>query len=418
MGGSGVQRPLKFIKYLKKLGWNPIVICPQPGIYSVFDESLQKELESISAEIIRVKPKTLFHLKSGGGNAQGRAVRIPEFISRLLRRISRLFYYPDNKKGWIEPALEKARHIIREKKIDVIFSTAPPFSNHIIGARLKHEFNIPLVLDYRDAWYRNHFFDELFDWQKSIMRRLENECLQQADAVIGLDQFMLNQIKADFPHATAKYFCIPHGFDPADFAHPPESNLNYKAGKLNVLYNGLFYEQNQPYSFLEGIRFGINHKLFSKNDIHLHFQGGLHSGILKKINQLDLADIVEDYGYVNHDEAVSNILKADLLWMISAFSPAHKQVKSGKLFEYFGSGKPVLGLVEPGEESDLLQKYGAGFVADVNSPQSIAHKIVEILSLKNKEGYIKANPQFSEAFNRENLTQVLAHIFDEIATNN
>lgn len=413
-----MQRPLKFIKYLKEFGWNPIVICPQPGIYTLFDESLQKELEGMALEIIRVNPKTLFHFKSEKVNKQGKAVRMPEFFSRLLRRISRLFYYPDNKKGWIEPALAQARHIIRKKNIDVIFSTAPPFSNHIIGARLKREFHIPLVLDYRDAWYRNHFFDELFGWQKSIMHRMETESLQQANAVIGLDQFMLDQMNADFPRAAANFYCIPHGFDPADFENPPASNLNYQNGKLNVLYNGLFYEQNQPYSFLDGIQFGIMRNYFSKNDIHLHFQGGLHNGIKKKIAQLGLSDIVEDYGYVNHDLAVSNILKADLLWMISAFSPSHRQVKSGKLFEYFGSGKPVLGLVEPGEEWDLLQKYGAGFVADVNSPQSIAHKIMEILSLKNNEGFIKANPQFIEAFNREKLTQALARIFNEITVNN
>lgn len=145
MGGSGVQRQLKFVKYLREFGWNPIVLCPESGMYPYFDDSLQAKLESISPEVIRVSPKTPFHL--GSRTLSAKKTSVPDSLSKTARRLLRLFMYPDNKKGWIQPAIEKGLEIIQEREIDLIFSTAPPFSNHMAGAKLSQESGIPWIMD-------------------------------------------------------------------------------------------------------------------------------------------------------------------------------------------------------------------------------------------------------------------------------
>lgn len=410
MGGSGVQRPLKFIKYMREFGWNPIVLCPEPGMYPYFDESLQQELESISPEIIRIQPKTLLH-SAGRVSKQN---QIPDFAAKIFRRIMRLFMFPDNKKGWIKPAVEEGLAILEEKHIDLIFSTAPPFSNHIIGSNLKRFCNTPLVLDYRDAWLNNHYFSDMLTWQKKKMYKMEKECLAHTDAVICLDEETLNDMHHNYPGIKSSY-TLPHGFDHEDFEVSEAPCLDYKKSKFNFLYSGIFYENNQPDAFLKAIKIAIKEEFIPKEKIHLHFQGGLDSRILKLIHELKLQEIVTDYGYLSHKQAVANLKKADVLWMISNFDASLKQVKSGKLFEYFGARKPILGLMHQGEESKLLKEYGAGYVANVSSVVEIAKEIKEVFNVWEQGANFSVNDSFVEKFNRKKLTEKLVNIFNEIS---
>ncbi|MDZ7806549.1 MAG: hypothetical protein U5K71_05495 [Gracilimonas sp.] len=133
LGGSGVQRPLKFIKYLREFGWNPVVICPEPGAYPYYDDSLLEELENLSIEVHRTKANTPFHMPF----LKERKLILSERLAETGRRLSKLFMYPDNKKGWIEPAVKKATELAQTHDFDVIFSTAPPFSDHLVASELK-----------------------------------------------------------------------------------------------------------------------------------------------------------------------------------------------------------------------------------------------------------------------------------------
>lgn len=414
MGGSGVQRPLKFVKYLREFGWNPIVLCPEPGAYQVFDSSLQKELEEIDVEVHRVKASTPFHwlVKKDGGNT----LTVSNRKARFLRKISKLIYYPDNKKAWIKPAVLKGRELIESKNIDLIFSSAPPFSNHLAALQLKQETRIPLVLDYRDSWLNNHFMTDLFGWQRSIMKRMEESCLKEADIVIGLDEFMVDGIAKNHPELNVKTRIIPHGYDPEDFSKLDKSNFLYQKGKLNFLYSGLFYESNQPDLFLKVIRSLIEERSELKNIIHLHFQGGLDERIQKLILRLGLSDIVTDYGYVQHSKAVSNLAQADVLWMISNFSRKLKQIKSGKLFEYIGSGKPIIGLVHEGEARKLITNYEAGYAASPQDFEKVKLMLKKCILDWEQNEIPVPNKEFIDKFNRKELTENLASIFNVISS--
>lgn len=414
MGGSGVQRPLKFIKYLHEFGWNPIVICPEPGMYHTFDESLQNELDALNIEIHRVKANTLFHLTSR--KDKPKKVEINNGTARVLRRVLRFFYYPDNKRGWIKPALEIAEKISNEKKIEAIFSTAPPFSNHVLGAKLKERTQLPLVLDYRDLWHANHFQTGLFQWQRKIMEKMELFALSKADAVVCLDNVMANSLESAYSDLNLRLNVISHGFDPEDFESTQKPTLQYQEGKFNLLYSGLFYESNQPDRFFEAVKYiQQNHpQVFRK--LALHFQGGLDSRIQKLVKSLGLQNLVFDYGYVSHDVAVANLKRADVLWMISNFSKELKQIKSGKLFEYIGAGKPMLALVHEGAARTLIEEYTLGYYAAPDNPGHIADELVQIIQNIPSSTGNDTQGTFQQRFNRKELTGKLADIFNEISS--
>jgi glycosyltransferase involved in cell wall biosynthesis len=402
------------VKYLKEFGWNPIVLCPEPGLYPHFDESLQHELETISADIVRIDPKTLFH--TAAGSSSSAQFSVPDALAKAIRRLTRLFLYPDNKKGWIEPAVKKGIELVHSHNADLIFSTAPPFSNHLAAQKIKEATGKPMVLDYRDAWLHNHFMDGMFGWQKRIMKTLEQKCLQQADGIITLDEFSGIQLRQEYPTSKAVHKVIPHGFDPADFEGEVSPIFNYLEGKFNVLYSGLFYEQNQPDHLLHAVVKAHDNGFLDRKKVHLHFQGGLDERIKRLVRTLGLQQAVTDYGYQPHKTAVANLKQADLLWMVSNFDAGHKQVKTGKLFEYFGSQKPILGLVHEGTEAELLRKYGAGFIGSPDSKHDLSITLGELFSLWEKGNLPVATSDFVRQYNRITLTEELAGLLNEISS--
>ncbi len=411
MGGSGVQRPLKFAKYLREYGWNPIILCPDPGAYQIFDKSLQKELDSLDLEIHRVDAKTPFHTLGGKQKSTG---LVTGNVAKVLRSISRRAYFPDNKKGWIAPAIKKGKKLISEKKIDLIFSTAPPFSNHVIAKELSNAARIPMVTDYRDLFLNSHFEAAESQSRKEKKRKLEAEWLNSANGIVVLDSFAKKKIKESVSK-DLNIKVLPHGYDPDDFRTEVSPGLDYKKGKLNWLYSGLFYESNQPDAFLEALEKVFGRSPDVKSETHLHFQGGLNSRIQKMIDQKGLSEITSDYGYVSHNIAAANLIKADVLWMISNFSENLKQIKSGKLFEYIGSQKPVFGLAHPGEAQKLLNCYKAGFAVAPSNVEKIADVILKIHMLWKENKLPVPSKEVVLLHNRKKITGDLAQFFNEIA---
>jgi len=411
MGGSGVQRSLKFAKYLRDFGWNPIIVCPEPGTYQFFDDSLSDELSKLDLEVHRVNANTPFHFFGKKKKSTG---LITGFWANILRRLSKKIYFPDNKKGWISPACDEGLKIIRNNSIELIFSSGPPFSNHIIAERLSDVTGIPFVVDYRDLFTGNHFDESDSTSRVAKKSKIESQWLKKSAGAITLDETAQQKIKKIAGSNFLLSKVISHGFDPADFKNLSNSSLQYKSGKLNWLYSGLFYEGNQPDSFLKAMSILMKEYPEIKNDIHLHFQGGLDSRIQRLINELNLEKVVTNYGYLSHEESVANILRADILWMISNFSKNLKQIKSGKLFEYIGTNKPILGLVYQGEASKLLGNYRAGFIASPNNEVEISKEIYVIYQLWKSSKMPKPSSDFVDKFDRKKLTGDLASFFNSV----
>lgn len=408
MGGSGVQRPLKFVKYLREFGWNPMILCPQPGAYHTFDESLQNELDRLNLEVHRVEGNTLFHF-SGQNKKQ---VVVQNTLARILRWFSMFFYLPDNKKSWIKPGLEKALKLIEKNEIELVFSSAPPYSNLVLAREIKEKTGLPVVMDLRDDWVESHLIKYPTDWHKNKMKQLEIDTLVKADALLTINERIADSLQS---RVLKEVKVIGHGYDPEDFESIP-AFMHGSPQKISFLYSGSFYPDSRPDSFLKAIAELIKQKPELGEIIELQFQGGLSSEHWKLINQLNLADLVVDYGYVNHDIAIKNLLKAHVLWLNIGQEKNPQIISLGKTSEYFATKKPILGLVPEGAARDMLLEYGNSFIAEPYNIPDIKKQVITILDKFKTKDWTKPSEEFIQTFDRRVLAKQLSDIFNDFSS--
>ncbi|RNC85579.1 MAG: glycosyltransferase [Balneola sp.] len=404
MGGSGVQRPLKFIKYLREFGWNPIVICPEPGAYHSFDESLQKELDEMEIEIHRVRGNTPLH-RTGK-----RKLVFPTWLESFLRKISLFFWLPDNKKGWINEGYKKAQQLLRKGDIDLIFASAPPYSNLMLADKLKRIFDIPLIMDFRDDWLNSHFINYPSRFHYSRMRSLESKTIENADCLITINKYIADSLSS---RCSTRIEIIPQGFDSEDFSVLPKLNSDPK--KISFLYSGTFYVQSGPGIFLEAMSRFIEENPKYSSVIELHFQGFLSERDRKLIEAKGLSDVTVYYGQVNHKEAVKNLLIADVLWMNNNHKKRPEAISFGKTYEYMASKKPVLALLPEGDAKETLKNYGKAFISNPESVNDVYSNIEKVIKHLEEETMPQTNDEFVLKFDRKVLTAQLAELFNEIS---
>lgn len=406
MGGSGVQRPLKLIKYIREYGWNPIVLTPYPGAYHTFDESLQEELDRMQIEIHRVRAKTPFHVT---GQKKRKADFIPDFLARPLRRLSTFFWLPDNKKGWIEPGFESALKLISAKKIQAVFSSAPPYSNHLIAQKLKQKTGIPVVMDMRDDWLESHLIKYPTSFHKKKMAEMEIQAFDAANIITVINTDTRKAI-GERTQSMNKIRLLNQGFDPDDFT----GNTLEKDSKLRFLYSGLFYGERTPDNFLKAASVFLKSTPQAASEIVLQFQGGIDPNVYEIAKNLGIAGLIVDFGYLPHKEAVQNLEKADVLWLVVGHSKRANQVTVGKMFEYFGAQKPILGLVPEGSSKELLKQYGAGFTCNPNHIDEIEYQISSIYHLWKQNELPKVKKSFIKLYDRKFIAGELAKILNEV----
>lgn len=376
MGSSGVQRPFKLVKYLPELGWNPIILAPEPGIYHQFDSSLYHELEALELTVYRVKGNTPFHLFGG---TQKRIPILPSPIAKVLRYLSAFRYLPDNKIGWIDSAMELVPEIISNHKPELVVATSPPASNLILAANISKHYQIPCVFDMRDDWVDDHQKIYPTKWHRRQMQSMETQTLEKASSVISVNEVISLALQQRNPHLTIPFFTIPSGYDPDDFEDETQKpGLTAKPGTVTLLYSGRLYGENKPDAFLKAFSILLREQPGLKQSVRIAFQGGLDQHHHTLIRKLGLSDQTIDLGYVDHKTAIANLKSADGLWLMAAHSYRGNQVSTGKIIEYMAAQKPILALaVTDGALHRLLMPYRAYRIAD---PFSI-DKIKEQLNL-------------------------------------
>lgn len=281
---------------------------------------------------------------------------------------------------------------------------------------LGKKHNLPVVLDFRDDWFGSHLINYPTSWHRDKMRALEQQCLNGASLITAINAAMLDSLKGRDSYADGKrYVILPQGFDPTDFPSDFTTKVN-QPGPITITYNGIFYGAQKPDVFLNAVKAAIDSGSIAKNEIRLKFQGGLEKPALQLIKKLDLWDITLNMGYLPHKESVKNLMTSDLLWFTVGRQKNEHQVTTGKLFEYFGTGKPILGLVPEGEAAMILDSYRLGYRADPDSVSQVQQTLIEILS-KLKSGKIPLpDPAFAGRFDRIKIAGLLADQFEELKT--
>ncbi len=406
MGLSGVQRTLKFTKYMSRFNWEPTVITAGATGYFAHDESLMKEADEANIKIIRVGGKDPNSVLKNKGS-----IKMPrEWIRKIYSDVSKTLFIPDNKKFWAKKAYKAAREELKKNNYDAIFVSSPPFSSFIEAVKLKEEFDLPLIVDYRDLWFGNHFAFTPTPYHKYKHKKLEDPALRKSDKVIVINRRIKERLLLQYPFLSFEdVMIIPQGYDPEDFEKVPA--IPKGNNKLHILYSGIFYEKITPKYFLKAFK-----KLTVENpevagNIELHFVGHFRKENQKLVKKLDLQEFVKEHGYLDHLYAAQKIKSADVLWAMVGNGPGYETVSTGKLFEYFGTKKPVILCAPNGAAKSAAEEYGAAFIVEPDDVNGIKNIFIKLNELYKKNDLPVPNEEFVEKHNRIYLTEELIKQF-------
>ncbi|MBN4056149.1 glycosyltransferase [Rhodothermus sp. AH-315-K08] len=410
MGLSGVQRTAKFVKYLPDHGWSPVVLTVTEGGYFAFDESLLDELKTRDIQIVRtpsVDPTRLFSRRS--------QVSLPGERARSgLSTLSQWLMIPDNKLGWGIHAYRAGSRLLEEVDFDAIISSAPPYSSHLIAARLARSYGMPLVLDYRDDWLENprHVYPTRF--HRWLHARQERRVAGVTDAVVTINPVIASALRS---RHDAPVSVIPQGFDPEDYVIPDgDEGESGSSARLEFIYTGVFYDRQTPIPFLNGLHRLVCEEPALRSRLRATFVGLFPKSGLAAVERLGLGDVVQILPYLSQGEAMARIQRADVPWLIVGAGPGQDQISTGKLFAYIGAGKPILGLVPEGAARDTLESYPCGWIAHPDEPGEIDFALRQIVRLWLEAGLPQATEAAMDPYSRPALAGHLAAVLNRVSS--
>ncbi|MBM2845193.1 MAG: glycosyl transferase group 1 [Bacteroidetes bacterium] len=406
MGLSGVQRTLKFVKYLPQFGWHPTVLTVDPVGYFAQDDTLLQELAGRPIRILRTEaagPGKIF--------AKKEVVKLPSERSRkFLSRVSDTLFIPDNKIGWKRKAVASALAAHTESPFDLIFATAPPFTDFLIGAELKSRINKPLVFDYRDPWldYPFKFYPTKLHKYRHYV--LERNSLRASSHVITTNRRVKESLISRYPFLSYHDVdIIPQGFDPEDFRREGQPAIPRTPGKMRITYAGIFWEDRVPDYFLQALHDLFQEKPRLRGRIEARFVGNFRDENIKLVNKLQLQDSVNVMGYVPHHECINQLLASDVLWVVVG-----DQVGSpGKTYEYIGAQKPILGCAPDGFLKSTILEAG-GTVVPPTDVAGIKKAIEGYFAKFERNQLTGPSPEVVGKYNRVTLTGNLARVFESL----
>jgi glycosyltransferase involved in cell wall biosynthesis len=403
LGLSGVQRTLKFVKYLPQFGWQPTVLTVTPTGYYAQDYTLLEELHPHHIEIERVgslDPNRLFRKKG--------VVKMPsEKWRKIFTFISDMFFIPDNKIGWKRKALKAANKLFEKKNFDVIFATAPPFTDFLIGMELHKKFQKPLVIDYRDPWHEYPYKYYPTPMHKLWNYKLEKKVLRASSRILVTGRRTKELILKRFKYLRYNDVTIlSHGYDPADFEIDPKIHVE-KSKRMRFAHAGVFYGDRTPKHFLQALKEVVTAQPSLKDQIELVLIGNLQDEYVKIIKSLGLEGNVTITGYLDHKHCIEYLKSADVLWL----TLNNDKQSPGKLYEYLGLRKPILGCVPEGFIRQTLEEAGGCMIIQPTDVKGIAEAIVQLYGLYRENRLPAPKEEVIQKYNRVELTNELSKIF-------
>ena len=408
LGLSGVQRIAGFVRHFPKYGWQPTVITAKPGGYFAHDESLWNPIKKEGICVIRTRsldPTRAFR--------SGTTVRFPRESKRqALAKVSSWLFVPDNKAGWLPFAVRAGLRMAASQTFDAVFSSAPPYTGHLVGSILSKKLELPLIADFRDAWVSNprHYYPTSFHYNLHV--RQERRVLERSSAIIAINRPILDDLKKRHPDVKRMELVVPHGYD--EESRPATNHLSCTDGVLRFVYTGVFYDAQVPNYFLQGLSKFLEQYPDMRTKIRATFAGLVPSGFEDLVRTLNLEEVVQYAGYLNHTRVMELQQKADVLWMTIGSRPGASGISTGKLFEYIGTGKPILALIPPGTARQTLRDYGAAYLAAPESMEDIIRALRTIREDWQHGKFPCPDEEFMSRFSRSRLTETLSRVLDSV----
>lgn len=429
VGGAGVQRTLKFVKYLKHFGWEPIIVTVGKTYGLMYrDKSLLNDIED-NVNIIRID-HTNYNVEDLNYDFLQQLINLyygmidnnnlmDQYINKIntdKSQLKELAFIPDSFICWANVVLSKIESLVDMNYIDLVFSTASPEVDHIIAYYLKKKYNKPWVAEFRDEWTNNPYYLQIKNkcsLKYKMERALESSMLYEADKIISVTPISTKNYMHNFNISSKKLITLTNGYDEEDFKN---LQLTNKEPKFIIIANGSLYSVRVPYSFIRAVNYLIEIDLIDKNKIEIRFTDDIEINIKDNIFKMDIYGIVKIIPYMEHIESLREAIKADVLLLVIGRDDEVKSVYTGKVFEYLRLKKPILSISPKGSVvDDLLQATNCGRNYDYDNIIGMADYI---LTLYNEwiEGRNSFEPNEEEIikYDRRNLTKKLKEIFDEL----
>ena len=385
-GGSGVQRWVKFSKYLPEYGWQPVIYTPENH------EEIPECAEVIRRHIF--EPYGIYRKLTGGRKASDGEVnpinsQKKSFLKKISMYIRGNLFIPDPRCLWIRPSARFLCRYLKEHPVDVIVSTGPPHSMHLIARKVSMATGIPWIADFRDPWTRMFYFKhlQLSRWATRKHTKLEKQVLDDASVIVAVSPL----VQEDFQSMTSTPVeLITNGYDESDFEQVVEPD-----GYFNIVHTGLFASDGNPDVLWQILGEKCRKDKLFKKMLRIRLAGKTDREIISSMRSCGLDENLLDLGYQPHQIAVREQKGASLLILPLRKEPEYKAVLPGKLFEYLASRRPVLGIgQEDGAMARILHRTKAGVVYDWNNRSGMESYIDSCWEsfkeggLENEEGSI------------------------------
>lgn len=399
MGGSGVQRSVKFVKHLINFGYEPVVFTRETKGATLIDETLLNDVPQ-GVEIIRTKAYEPSEMQG--------ILKIP---FKVLAKIM----IPDSARIWFEMSKKQVLKTIQDKNIKVIYTTSAPYSDHLLGLYIKRKIpNIKWIVDFRDEWTNNPYtLDNPHNLIRTkIEKNMEKSVLLEADYLITNTPVMKDNFIKNNGIDGKNFYVIPNGYDEEDFY-----NMDFtkpKNDKFTMVYTGALYGRRKPDNFFNAIKNLKDKNIIKENSVKVKLIGNYHKDRLQaQIDSLNLTNEIEIIGYVPHNVCIQHQLSADALVLIEGSGIGANAFYTGKIFEYMNTKRPVLAILPDGVAKDLVLESKIGIVANTDNVLEIEN-IIKNYYEKWQQNKLDFEPDFNviEKFERKRLTKELANIFD------
>ncbi len=417
-GGAGVQRWVKFVKYLSLQGVEPYVLTVEPeyATYPQTDYTLEKDIPK-SVKVFYTKSLELYSLYKKvssnkevpyGGFANTKTVNLKEKIIRFIRGN---FIIPDPRKGWNKYAIAKAKELIQTYQIDTVITTSPPHSTQLIGLKLKKELEIKWIADLRDPWTEIYYFKQLYPTKiaKQIHKGLEKKVLKKSDKIITVSEELKKLFAKKAEGIFDKIEVISNGFDTDDFQNI-ESNPDPEF--LYISYVGTI---SKEYNISGLIRAVSELPAKIKTRLKIRFIGRVPSEITDQFSHAGLNELIEITGYVPHSKAIEYLFSSDLLLLIIPDVKNNEGILTGKLFEYLASRKPILFIgPENGDAAKIILETNSGLIFNYKNHKKMSEGIIHYYDQKQTSAVQKNSDLSYLNYSRENLTKKLIAVLNSV----
>lgn len=413
-GGPGVQRWLKFVKYLPDFGIQPIVYLPENPTYPIVDEQL---LDEVSKDVIILKQKikepyrlaAFFSKKNTQKISSG---IIPNkkkqgFMERLLLWVRGNLFIPDARVLWVKPSVVFLETYMKEHSIDVLITTGPPHSLHLIGLALQEKVGVKWVADFRDPWTTIGYHKDLnlSPNAEQKHKKLERTVLQKADLILVTSP----TTQREFQVITQKPIeVITNGYDTEKIDKQPLDE------KFTLAHIGSLLSERNPKVLWKVLQELCNEHPQFKADFQLKLIGKVSQEVLDSLQEFHLIDHLTNLGYLSHLEAVTEQRKSQVLLLIEIDRVDTRCIIPGKLFEYMVSERPIIGIgPKDSDFAAILKETNTGVFFEYTEQERLKALLLSYYHLYLEKN-LKVYPVGLQQYSRKSLTEKLVQTLQKI----